>query len=84
MTIAINSGFANNRNDAQGRKDAALKTTALPFRDYLAPTAATTPDKTSFVSGTISGKATEVHHGRRGQPSKRRTTQASAPLVVYS
>lgn len=59
MTIAINFGFANNRNDAQGRKDAALKTTDLPFRDYLAPTAATTPDKTSFVTGTISGKATE-------------------------
>lgn len=57
MSIAFNSGFANNLNDAQGRKDAAHKTTALPFRDYLAPTTATTPGKTSLVPGNISGPA---------------------------
>lgn len=59
MSIAFNSGFANNLNDAQGRKDAAQKTTALPFRDYLAPTTATTPDKNSFVPSIISGKVIE-------------------------
>lgn len=53
MSIAFNSDFANNLNDAQGRKYVAQKTTALPFRDYLAPTTATTLDKTSLLLSTI-------------------------------
>jgi len=59
MSIAFDTGFANNLNDTQSRKAAMQKTTALPFRDYLTPTTDTTPQKINFDTGSVSGKTAE-------------------------
>jgi len=59
MTIALNPNFANNLHNTLDRKAVSPKPTASPFRDYLASTAAPTPEKISPVIGSAAGKAAE-------------------------
>jgi hypothetical protein len=59
MSIALNTGFANNPNDTLGRKAVSAKNTVSPFRDYLASTGATAPEKPSPVIGSVSSKTAE-------------------------